>query len=312
VDRLVAELAAAQHGVVALWQLSRFGLTMRIAERRVATGRWHRVHQGVYAIGHPSLTDYGELMAAVLACGSEAVLSHVSAAELWGLTNGHRDRVDVTAPGRRGRIPGGINAHRHNSLVDEDRAVVNGIPCTSVARTLLDVAGTTQIWELRRLIEKAEVKRLLDHGAVRRLIRRSRGRRGVARLRMVLDDLHPKTKRTRSPLERRFLRMCSRALLPPPEVNVLLDLDGLCIEADFLWRDARLVVETDGRQTHDTATAFEADRRRDQRLTLAGWRVIRCTWSQVINEPADLVRTLKVLLAKTAADGPKTPLYGGK
>jgi len=252
-------------------------------------------------------------MAAALACGSEAVLSHQSAAELWGLTNGRRDRIDVTAPGRRGRIPSGIDAHRHGSLVGEDRAVANGIPCTSVARTLLDFAGTAQIWQLRRAVEEAEVKRLLDHEAVRRLIKRSRGRRGVARLRMVLDELHPDTKRTRSPLERRFLRICSRALLPRPEVNVLLDLDGLRIEADFLWRDARLIVETDGREVHDTAVAFEADRRRDQRLTLAGWRVIRCTWSQVTNEPADLVSTLRTLLApKPAADGPKTTPYGGK
>jgi very-short-patch-repair endonuclease len=149
---------------------------------------------------------------------------------------------------------------------------------------------------LRKAIEEAEVKRLLDVAAMRALIRRSRGRRGVARLRMLIDALHPDTKNTRSRLERRFLRMCERAKLPRPEVNVLLDLGSTVVEADFLWRDGRLIVETDGRESHDTASAFENDRRRDQHLMVAGWRVLRCTWHQVSTEPAELGHTIRTLL----------------
>jgi very-short-patch-repair endonuclease len=149
---------------------------------------------------------------------------------------------------------------------------------------------------LRKAIEEAEVKRLLDVAAVRVLIRRSRGRRGVARVRMLIDALHPDTKKTRSRLERRFLRMCERGNLPRPEVNVLLDLGSTVVEADFLWRNGRLIVETDGREAHDTAAAFENDRRRDQHLMVAGWRVLRCTWHQVSTEPTELGRTIRTLL----------------
>jgi very-short-patch-repair endonuclease len=145
-------------------------------------------------------------------------------------------------------------------------------------------------------VEEAEVKRLLDIAAVRALIRRSRGRRGVARLRTLIDALHPDTKKTRSRLERRFLRMCERMRLPRPEVNVLVDLGSSFIEADFLWRDGRLIVEADGRESHDTASAFENDRRRDQRLLVAGWRVLRCTWHQVSTEPIELGNTIRTLL----------------
>lgn len=238
-------------------------------------------------------------MAAVLACGPGAVLSHRSAAELWGLLRpAGRFAIDVTAPGRRGRAPDGINAHRHGSLQAPDRTSVQGIPCTSVARTLLDMAGGVPAHELRGSIAEAEVQRLLDLAAVHEVMDRSRGRRGVARLRLAVDELDPQIALTRRELERRFLALCRRAGLPSPAVNVPLELDDGVLVPDFLWREARLIVETDGRQFHDTASAFEHDRRRDQRLTLAGWRVIRCTWRQVVREPAEVGRTVRALLAQ--------------
>jgi very-short-patch-repair endonuclease len=237
-------------------------------------------------------------MAAVLACGPGAVLSHRSAAALWGIRENRRASIDVTAPNRRGRVPKGIDAHRDGSLASVDRTTLNGIPCTSAARTLLDIASVVPVWELRRAIAEAEVLRLLDFSAVRALIRRSRGRRGVARLRLLLEELDPATKRTRSELERRFLRMCTRAGLPRPEVNVSLDVGAGCLEADFLWRDAGLIVEADSHRYHDTTSAFERDRRRDQRLQLAGWRVTRCTWAQVEHEPRALVKTIRCFLTE--------------
>jgi len=163
---------------------------------------------------------------------------------------------------------------------------------------LLDLAGVVPVWDLRKALAEAEVLRILDLLALRRLIHRSRGRRGVARLRLLLDELDPATKRTRSELERLFLRMCTRAGLPRPEVNVLLDVGNGRLEADFLWRDAGLIIEADSRRFHDTHSAFQHDRRREQRLQLAGWRVSRCTWEQVECESQRLANTIRGLLGQ--------------
>lgn len=295
-DTELARLAARQHGLVSLDQLRALGYSERAVQQRFPTGRLHRVHQGVYAVGHPLLTRKGQYMAAVLACGPGAVLSHRSAAALWGLRDDIRASIDVTAPNRRGRMPNGIDAHRDGSIAQVDRTMLHGIRCTTVARTLLDLAGVVPVRELRKAVSEAEVLRVLDQTAVRRLIKRSRGRRGVARLRMLLDEIHPQTKRTRSELERLFLRMCSRAALPDPEVNVSLDVDGARLEPDFLWRDAGLIVEADSRRYHDTGSAFQHDRRREQRLLEAGWRIARCTWEQVETEPRRLGETIHKLL----------------
>jgi very-short-patch-repair endonuclease len=265
---------------------------------RVEVGRLHRVHQGLYAVGHSVLSREGRWMAAVLACGSGAVLSHCSAAALWGIREDRGGSIDVTAPNRRGRIPRGIAAHRDGSLAPADRTNLHGIPCTTIARTLLDLAAVVPVWELRKAVAEAEVLRVLDLASMHELIRRSRGCRGVARLRLLLEELDPATKRTRSELERRFLHMCSAAGLPRPEVNSSLDVGDGWLEADFLWRGARLIVEADSRRFHDTGSAFERDRRREQRLQLAGWRVSRCTWAQVEREPRELAATIRGLLAR--------------
>ncbi len=235
-------------------------------------------------------------MAAVLACGPEAVLSHRSAADLWELREAKRNRIDVTAPGRRGRAPAGIDAHREGSLGAADRTEINGIPCTSVVRTLLDFAGVESVWQLRKAVGEAEVRRILDKRAARELIRRSRGRRGVARFRMILDEIHPETKRTFSYMERLFLRMCMRAELPKPEVNVTLRVGNSSFKPDFLWRETSLIIEADSRRFHDTDMAFLDDRRREQRLQLAGWRVSRCTWWEIEHEPRRLAETIRGLL----------------
>ncbi len=235
-------------------------------------------------------------MAAVLACGPEAVLSHRSAAALWGLMRDGRNTVDVTAPGRRGRYLKGIDAHRHSSLRAQDRTLAIDIPCTTVAKTLLDFAGVASMREVQLAITQAEVLRIFDLTEMQEVIQRSGRQRGVGRLRHAIADHDPRSERTKRELESRFLALCKRAGLPAPEVNVPLDLEGGEIIADFLWRAPRLIVETDGRQFHGTAIAFENDRRRDQRLVLAGWRVIRCTWRQVVDEPNELVGTLRALL----------------
>ena len=267
-------------------------------QARVAAGRMHRVHQGVFAIGHASLSEDGRLLAAVLSCGPGAVLSHRSAAVLWNLGIESEPTIDVTAPNRRGRVAQGISAHRDGSLAAVDRVTFKGIPCTIPARTVLDLASAAPIWEVRRALGEAEVGRLVDHPTLRALIRRNPGRRGVARLRLLLDEIHPETKRTRSELERMFLRMCVRAKLPSPEVNVKLQVDRGRLEADFLWRGPKLIVEADSRRYHDTDTAFLNDSRREQRLQLAGWRVTHCTWEQVEREPSRLAEIIRRLISQ--------------
>jgi very-short-patch-repair endonuclease len=297
-DRRIAAIAATQKGLVALWQLEGLGIERRAVQARVSSGRLHRVHQGVFAVGHTVLSEEGRFLAAVLACGPGAILSHRSAAVLWGVHPKEEGAIDVIAANRRGRAPKGIRAHRDGSLVAADRTVFRGVPCTTLARTLLDLAGVVPARTLKRCLSEAEVRRRVRHAAIRAQIRRSRGRRGVARLRLLLDEVHPATKRTRSELERRFLDMCGRHDLPQPEVNVKLDVARGRLEADFSWRDAGLIMEADSREFHDTDSAFLNDRRREQQLQLAGWRVSHCTWTQVEQEPRRLADTIRRLIAQ--------------
>jgi predicted transcriptional regulator of viral defense system len=292
-------LAVAQNGVVALRQLERLGLSRRTIQERERAGRLHRIHQGVYSLTPRVMTERGRFMAAVLACGPEAVLSHRSAAYLWGLVDSWEEPIDVTAPNRRGRSPEGVAAHRDGSVQPIDKTVLHGIPCTSVARTILDFAGVAPDWEVRKVVAQAEVLGVLDQPKLRALLKRSRRRRGVARLRLILDAIHPQTKRTRSELERLFLGMCEKHAVPEPEVNVWLAApDGRHYQADFLWRDQRLIVEADSRRFHDTDSAFVSDRKRRQQLELAGWRVSQCTWEEVEREPRRLALTVRGLIAR--------------
>lgn len=294
-DRNLADLAARQHGVVALAQLRMLGMSASAVRDRVATGRLHRVHRGAYAVGHPLLPAEGRWMAAVLSCGPGSVLSHRSAAALLGLRPSARTGIDVSAPGRAGRSRIGIDAHRAATLAAEDLTSVRGIPCTTVARTLLDLAEVVDCRALERACEQAEMLRLLDLRAVDDVLKRAAGRRGAPILRAVFADLDFGATLTRSELEERFLALCASSGVPRPRVNACVNVNGGSLEVDFLWPERRLIVETDGRRAHGTRQAFERDRRRDQRLALAGWRVVRFTWRQVVHEPAEVAETLKAL-----------------
>jgi len=175
---------------------------------------------------------------------------------------------------------------------------VEGIPCTTLARTLLDLAAVVPYRELRAAVTQAEVRRAFDLNAIKAVIARNRGRRGVARLRTAISQHDPLDQRTRSKLERRFLALCRAEGLPMPEVNALLVLAGQSLEPDFLWRDDRLILETDGFETHGTRTAFEEDRCRDQRLKAEGWEVIRCTWRQVRDDGDSLIRVVRAIRSR--------------
>jgi predicted transcriptional regulator of viral defense system len=295
----LARLAARQHGVVSLTQLQRLGWSASAVRERHAAGHLHRVHRGVYAVGHRRLTRRGRFMAAVLACGKSAALSHRSAASLLDLRPSTRLVVDVTVSGRRVRSRAGIQAHIA-TLINRDVGRVDRIPCTSVGRTLVDMAGVVDAQGLDRAIERAELLRVFDLAEIDDLLDRAEGHRGASKLRQALALYLPDHHLTRSELERRFLGLCESHSLPSPVTNGRITVGGDNLEVDFHWPAQRLVVETDGHRTHSTHAAFERDRRRDQMLTAAGWRVLRFTWHQLARRPGEVAETVRALLSTGA------------
>jgi hypothetical protein len=236
-------------------------------------------------------------MAAVLACGPRAVLSHRAAAAHLGLGRDNRPRVEVTVPRRSGRSRYGIDVHVSTTLAPADVTLYDGIPCTSVPRTLVDLGDIVDRRQVERAVEQAEILRVFDLAAVERALERAGPRRGAGVLRDVIGE-EVGLGRTASELEERFLQICADAALPRPAVNECIAVDGEELKPDFLWRQARLVVETDGRKTHGTRAAFERDRQRDQVLEVAGYTVVRFSWRQVVREPGRVARTVGALLGR--------------
>lgn len=258
---------------------------------RIARGRLHVLHRGVYAVGHRVLTDEGRWMAAVLAGGPGAVLSHRSAAAHWGIRPSQTALVDVTTDQQRSR-PGLLF---HYSLLPTDEVTVrDGIFVTTVSRTLFDLAGVVRLHQLRRAVNEAEVRRLWDPLSLEDLLTRHPRRPAAAAVRAVLAT--PGAGITRNGLEDRFLGLLGAARLPRPATNVPIEVNGVWIEPDCTWREQRLIVELDGNATHATRSAFESDRARDRALVAAGWRVMRITWRQLHDEPQALTRDLRASL----------------
>lgn len=280
-DDLIQTLAARQHGVVARTQLLERGMTAEAVRWRVRSGRLIPMQRGVYRVG-PLMAPRAREMAAVLACGPGAVVSHRSAALLWqiGPEDGAAGPVHLTMVGMdRGRRPD-MCAHRRRHLPPDQVALIEGIPVTTPARTLLDLAGEADIGELERMVAQASARGLVDMQDLRDLALRSPDWRGMARLRTLLDaEGGPAL--TRSEAERRFLRLLRSARLPAPGANVAIGE----MEVDFAWTHPRLVVEVDGYAFHSSRSRFESDRRRDARLVGRGYRVMRVTWRQLVFEP---------------------------
>ncbi|MGZ6272412.1 MAG: DUF559 domain-containing protein [Candidatus Limnocylindrales bacterium] len=243
----------------------------------------------MFAVGHARLRVEGRRLAAVLACGPRAVLSHRSAAAQWGLLATEHIRIDVTAPRSRDGVPG-IRLHTSRSLDARDTTTHEEIPITTIARTLLDLAGTVRADRLERALSQAERLQLYDHRAITDVIARNNGHRGTGALARATAQ---EPKLTRSELEAIFLALVRRAGLPEPETNSSLDApDPPGLEPDFYWPSLRLVVETDGWETHKTKAAFKSDRRKDAALTCAGYRVMRFTYEDVVYEPDTVVARL--------------------
>lgn len=235
-------------------------------------------------------------MGAVLACGPHATLRRRSAAVLWAVRRGDPIQTEVTAPGRVGRRPG-IRAHRA-VLQPDELTLVDGIPVTTAARTLLDLAAVLNRHDLQRAIEQAEALRLSDHTPLAALVARYSGRRGTAVLKEILGSDARAAGLTRSELEDRFLRFLAERGIQPPAPNAWLHLGEHWIEGDCVWAAERLVVELDSWRHHGTRAAFQRDRVRDRRLKLAGWQPIRVTAWDLEEDPdrleADLLGLLRV------------------
>jgi very-short-patch-repair endonuclease len=292
-------LAESQHGAVTRRQLLDAGFTSDEIDGRVRAGRLHRLWRGVFAVGRPRLTARGWWSAAVLACGPQAVLSHHSAAMLWGIraTNpgneGEQDRpaiIDVSVPAGRSHRRNGIRIHRRRDLRKSDQTACDQIPVTTPCRTLLDLGSLLPDGPLEVAVNKADKLGLVDPETLRRVVDDRRGMDGVRSLGRILD--RRTFALTDSELERRFLRIVRRAGLAAPKTQ-----QPVCgFRVDFLWPDLRLVVETDGLRYHRTPGQQAKDRVRDQALTAAGLTVLRFTHAQVRYDPEHVLTTLRMVL----------------
>jgi hypothetical protein len=268
----------------------------------VQKSQWlYRRYRGVYTIVPPSMLSLnGRYLAAVLACGPTAALSHRSAADLHGLRGTDRAPIDVIVPGRTARRHDGIDLHRSTTLTAADITIVDNIPVTSVARTAFDLAAVVRRRAVERALDQAEILDVFDLTALDDQLARNPHHPGAPILKAVLEGHTAGTTVTWSHLEELCLEVTRAAGVQPPEVNGYVDPgDGeLPIRPDFVWRAQRVVVEADGFGTHKTRRAFEDDRRRDQRLTSAGWRPVRVTQRQLKQERARIAALLIDLLRR--------------
>jgi len=262
-------------------------------KREIAAERLHRIFRGVYALGHPNISERGRLRAATLACGG--VISHRSAAALLRLIDDGPVVIDVIGPGSRGRKIDGVRFHRVRPPRRNEIGTVASIPCTSPARTLVDLAGVVSDWTLKSAFERAAQRQVLDIATIEAAA--DPGRRGIKSLMALIDHWRQaapvaKEGRLKSPLEAKVLPLLLRRGLPSPLLNAPVEIANSRIEVDFLWPQHRFAVETDSRDFHATHVAFERDRWRDRELMRAGYATLRVTHHQAEREAEAIVDTI--------------------
>jgi hypothetical protein len=292
----VAKIATAQGGVISLDQLKEEGVSPKVAADRGRDNSYHRIHRGVYTVGHRAVSRNAILRAALLACGEGAVISHGTAAAFHGLWDKAPLLIDVTVPVEAGRKLDRIRCRRCRYPEPEEVEFVNGVAVTTVARTLVDLAGMMGLATLKKTVGRAAIRRKLDLQAVDIAIHNAKRRRGLKALELALLPYRTKDGKpldVRSDFETLLLPELLDAGFPRPGCNVPLEIDGERLVVDFLWEKERVVVETDGRETHETPPAFQSDRRRDQFLASAGYRTVRVTWEQIQDERAAVLRRIK-------------------
>lgn len=291
----IAELAEAQHGVVARRQLLELGLGEDGIDSRLRRGLLHRLHAGVYAVGHRVVPREGRWMAAVLAGGRHAVLSHHSAAALWGIRRPSNGAIEITTPSK-GRSRAGLRRHSI-SLPADEVTTEDGIPVTTVPRTVFDLAAVSSLDVVENALRQAEYLRLHDCLSLPHLLERYPGHRGARAIRQCLVRRSEVPGHTRSWLEERFLPFLRKHQLPLPRLNAWIEVGGRSFQVDCLWPQAKVVVELDGFAAHGTRIAFREDRARDRRLRVAGYGVTRIAPEQLEEEPRAIAADLRALLA---------------
>jgi hypothetical protein len=294
-DAAIAQLAGRQYGVVSRSQLRELGFGDDEIDYRLAVRRLIALHRGVFAVGHDRVAREGRWLAGVLACGGDAVLSHRSAAALWGLI-AYGGAAEVSAPGDRRDRPGLVA--RRATIQPDEQTLYRAVPVTTVARTLLDLGAVVRAERVRKAGEQAEVAGLFDLRDVQLLVERYPKRPGTAALREAVRVVADSVGRTREELEERFRSLVLSANLPAPIYNAALELDGISVEADAYWPEHGLIVELDSRTFHGTSTAFDRDRMRDQHALAAGLRVMRVTWNHLTRQERATVRNLRKALAQ--------------
>jgi very-short-patch-repair endonuclease len=288
----VAELAKGQHGVVGRDQLLALGLTSSAIGRKVDAGRLHVIHRGVYAVGHTAITQRGRWMAAVLASGDGAVLSHRSATALFGIWGSGAGEIHVTVP-RKSRSQRSIRRH-FSMLPDDECEVVDGIPVTWAARAVLDLAGEKGEAAAESALREMEYLGIYGAVSLPVLLGRYPKHRGTPMCREALERLRDDPGgRVRSDLEERFISFLDANQIPRPRLNAWLSVGEDRYQVDCLWPEARLIAELDGWRSHGTKRAFGKDRKRDRRLGADGYRVVRITEEQIRTEPAQLAADLQ-------------------
>jgi very-short-patch-repair endonuclease len=296
--------------VVARRQLLALGVGAKAVRGWVERGHLHQIYRGVYVVGVRRISRKGRWMAAVLASGPGAVLSHRAAGCLLGFLPPSLNRLEVTCPrGSRARHLG-IDCHEAN-LVPDEITEIDGIPVTSVFRTLFDLAGDLKPRQLERAWKEVKVKRLTDRVPIPVLLDRHRGKRGAAAIRGLYVSTKP-IPVTRNDFEERFLVVLDASDLPRPRFNAPLHLRGQFFEPDCLWEPQRLIAELDGGEVHNTDHAFQSDRRRDRILLAEGYRTTRITWEQLRDEPAAVVADLRLALTRDPVQPGQNPHPPGK
>lgn len=297
-ERAIAALAGDQQRVVTGRQLAAIGLTHGSVCHRLRQGRLTRRHRDVFVVGTAPLAPGGRRLAAVLACGEGAAASHRDAAAAHGLLREPSGPVHVTTPAGNGSCSRqGIRVHRYRRLTDGEVAVVDGCRVTSVARTLVDLGDVAAPEQVRRAFVRAEQQQLVDMPAIETSLAGAGRLRGARVLRELLRAYDPRWSQTRSALELAMLDAAQRFGLPEPEVNAWLLRRYL---VDFLWRDARVVLETDGAEFHGTPSARRDDARRDHSLRRSGFTVVRASYAEVTGQPAAVAaRVLAALAARS-------------
>jgi very-short-patch-repair endonuclease len=292
----LARVAEQHHGVVSARQLGRLGFSAAAVGRMSQARRLHRVHRGVYAVGHAKISDHGRCLAAVLACGRGAVLSHAAAGWLWGLLPACPARIDVTVPSH-GQRHAGIALHHSSTLLPEEWGRMARIPVTALARTLLDLAASVSARKLWDVVERTERRGRLDFIEIDAMLLRRKGDRGAARLRRALEIYRdPVFSRARS--ERLFLALCKRAGLPRPKINTWVGK----YEIDAYWETERFAVDVDGWEAHRTPRAFESDLLRQEEMKLAGIDSVHISARRIEHAPRQVGRRLAILLARRRAE----------